>query len=160
VFGEVLRHFREAAGLTQEGWAARIPCDRSHVAHVEAGTRVPQDTFAKTCDELLGTGGVLARLWGRIDWYPQVEHPDWFERRARVDADAVAVRARRTQVVPGLLQTSGCATALFARRLSDSAEVEDRVRGRMSRQRRFHGEGGPLCVVVLDEGCLRHRPRP
>lgn len=57
VFGEVLRHFREAAGLTQEGLAARIPCDRSHVARVEAGSRVPQDTFAKTCDELLGTGG-------------------------------------------------------------------------------------------------------
>ena len=50
VFGEVLRHFREAALLTQEGLARQIPCDHSHVARVEAGTRVPQDTFAKTCD--------------------------------------------------------------------------------------------------------------
>lgn len=64
VSGEVLRHFREAAMLTQEQLASRIPCDRSHIARVEAGTRVPQDTFAKACDELLGTGGVLARLWG------------------------------------------------------------------------------------------------
>jgi hypothetical protein len=117
---------------------------------------VPQDTFAKSCDELLGTGGVLARLWGRIDWYPQVEHPDWFERRARMDAEAVALRAYQTQVVPGLLQTPGYATALFARRLVDPAEVEDRVRARLSRQRRFYGEGGPLYVVVLDESCLRH----
>ncbi|GJF26060.1 Scr1 family TA system antitoxin-like transcriptional regulator [Streptomyces sp. HO565] len=156
VFGEVLRHFREAAMLTQDGLAARIPCDRSHVARVEAGTRVPQDTFAKTCDELLGTGGVLARLWGRIDWYPRVEHPDWFERRARMDAEAVALRAYQTQVVPGLLQTPGYATALFARRLVDPAEVEDRVRARLSRQRRFYDAGGPLYVVVLDESCLRH----
>jgi transcriptional regulator with XRE-family HTH domain len=90
VFGEVLKHFRETADLTQEGLARQIPCDRSHVARVEAGTRVPQDTFAKACDELLGTGGVLVRLWSRIDWYPQVEHPDWFERRAEMDAEAVA----------------------------------------------------------------------
>ena len=90
VFGEVLRHFREAAGFTQEGLSNKIPCDRSQVARVEAGTRVPQDTFAKQCDELLGTGGVLLRLWGRIDWYPEVQHPDWFERRAEMDAVAVA----------------------------------------------------------------------
>ncbi|MGA5629930.1 helix-turn-helix domain-containing protein [Streptomyces lydicamycinicus] len=56
MFGEVLRHFREAAGLTQEELSNKIPCDRSQVARVEAGTRVPQDTFAKQCDELLGTG--------------------------------------------------------------------------------------------------------
>ncbi|WP_031103093.1 helix-turn-helix domain-containing protein [Streptomyces sp. NRRL S-146] len=156
VFGEVLRHFREAALLTQEGLARQIPCDRSHVARVEGGTRVPQDTFAKTCDELLGTGGVLLRLWGRIDWYPQVEHPDWFERRARMDAEAVAVRAYQTQVIPGLLQTPAYATALFGRRLSDSQDVAERVRARLSRQQRFLVEGGPFYLVVLDESCLRH----
>ncbi|MFD3615059.1 Scr1 family TA system antitoxin-like transcriptional regulator [Streptomyces sp. NPDC058676] len=156
VFGEVLKHFREAALLTQEGLAREIPCDRSHVARVEAGTRVPQDTFAKKCDELLGTGGVLLRLWGRIDWYPQVEHPDWFERRARMDAEASAVRAYQTQVIPGLLQTSDYARALFSRRLSHTDEVEERVRARLSRQRRFVAEGGPLYLVVLDESCLRH----
>jgi len=156
VFGEVLRHFREAALLTQEGLAREIPCDRSHVARVEAGTRVPQDTFAKKCDELLGTGGVLVRLWGRIDWYPQVEHPDWFERRARMDAEAVAVRAYQTQVMPGLLQTSSYAHALFGRRIAKSDEVEERVRARLSRQQRFLVEDGPLYVVVLDENCLRH----
>ncbi|MFF0891383.1 Scr1 family TA system antitoxin-like transcriptional regulator [Streptomyces sp. NPDC001046] len=156
MFGEVLRHFREAALLTQEGLARQIPCDRSHVARVEAGTRVPQDTFAKTCDELLGTGGVLLRLWTRIDWYPQVEHPDWFERRARMDAEAVAVRAYQTQVIPGLLQTPGYATALFGRRLPDSQDVAERVRARLSRQQRFVVEGGPFYLVVLDESCLRH----
>ncbi|WP_329327404.1 helix-turn-helix transcriptional regulator [Streptomyces luteogriseus] len=156
VFGEVLRHFREAALLTQEALARQIPCDRSHVARVEAGTRVPQDTFAKACDELLGTGGVLYRLWARIDWYPQVEHPDWFERRARMDAEAVAIRAYQTQVIPGLLQTPAYATALFGRRLSDSQDVAERVRARLSRQQRFLVEGGPFYLVVLDESCLRH----
>ncbi|MEV5551417.1 helix-turn-helix transcriptional regulator [Streptomyces sp. NPDC052309] len=154
VFGEVLKHFREAAGLTQEGLAARIPCDRSHVARVEAGTRVPQDTFAKTCDELLGTGGVLARLWGRIDWYPQVEHPDWFRRRAEMDAEAVALREYQDRVVPGLLQTEEYAWALFSR-VTSHGEAEERVRARMSRQQRFLDDDGPLYHVVLDESCLR-----
>ena len=156
VFGEVLKHFREAALLSQEGLASQIPCDRSHVARVESGTRVPQDTFAKKCDELLGTGGVLMRLWNRIDWYPEVEHPDWFDRRARMDAEAVAVRAYQTQVIPGLLQTPGYATALFSRRLAKAEEVEERVMARLSRQQRFLAEGGPFYLVVLDESCLRH----
>ena len=136
VFGEVLKHFREAALLTQDGLARKIPCDRSHVARVESGTRVPQDTFAKKCDELLGTGGVLLRLWGRIDWYPQVEHPDWFRRRAEMDEVAVALREYQERLVPGLLQTEDYARALFSR-VASGDEVEERVRARLSRQRRF-----------------------
>lgn len=155
VFGEVLKHFREAAMLTQEGLAKEIPCDRSHVARVEAGTRVPQDTFAKKCDELLGTGGVLMRLWGRIDWYPEVEHPDWFERRVRMDAEAVAVLAYQANVMPGLLQTQAYAWALFSRHIASSHEVEERVKARLSRQQRFLAPDGPLFVAVLDESCLR-----
>ncbi|MFD8153826.1 Scr1 family TA system antitoxin-like transcriptional regulator [Streptomyces sp. NPDC059720] len=155
MFGEVLRHFREAALLTQEGLARQIPCDRSHVARVEAGTRVPQDTFAKTCDELLGTGGVLLRLWTRIDWYPQVEHPDWFRRRAEMDEVAVQLYEYQVMVVPGLLQTPDYARALLSQTMS-GAEVEDRVRARLSRQQRFLAEDGPLYVAVLDESCLRN----
>ncbi|MEX2969324.1 Scr1 family TA system antitoxin-like transcriptional regulator [Streptomyces sp. C184] len=156
MFGEVLRHFREAAGYTQEELANKIPCDRSQVARVEAGTRVPQETFAKQCDELLATGGVLLRLWGRIDWYPEVQHPDWFERRAEMDAEAVALRAYQEQLMPGLLQTPDYARVLFSRRSTDSDEVESRVRARLSRQPRFLAEGGPLYVAVLDESCLRN----
>ncbi|MCF3147168.1 helix-turn-helix domain-containing protein [Streptomyces platensis] len=156
VFGEVLRHFREAAGFTQERLANQIPCDRSHVARVEAGTRVPQDSFAKKCDELLETGGVLLRLWGRIDWYPEVEHPDWFERRAEMDAKALAVYEYQVHTMPGLLQTPDYAHALFARRIANVDEVEDRVRARMSRQRRFLLVNGPLYLAVLDESCLRN----
>ncbi|WP_265295074.1 helix-turn-helix domain-containing protein [Streptomyces sp. SHP 1-2] len=155
VFGEVLRHFREGASLTQEALAARIPCDRSHVARVEAGTRVPQDTFAKTCDTLLATGGVLTRLWSRIDWYPQVEHPDWFQRRAEMDETAVALWEYQERVVPGLLQTPAYVTALFSR-VTTGAELDERVRARLSRQRRFLSPEGPSYVVVLDESCLRN----
>ncbi|MGW5121620.1 helix-turn-helix domain-containing protein [Streptomyces noursei] len=155
VFGEVLRHFREAAGLTQEELARKIPCDRSQVARVERGTRVPHETSAEKCDELLGTGGVLKKLWGRIDWYPEVAHPDWFKRRAEMDAVAVALREYQTQVMPGLLQTEDYAWALFSD-IASREDAEERVRARMSRQQRFLVPDGPLYIVVLDESCLRN----
>jgi DNA-binding XRE family transcriptional regulator len=156
VFGEVLRYYRDAAGLTQDQLAARLHCDRSHIARIEAGTRVPQDTFAARCDELLDTGGMLRRLWGRIDWYPEVVHPDWFQRRADMDAEATAVRAYQTQMMPGLLQTEEYAFALYARRLTDRLVVAERVRARLSRQQRFLDPDGPLYIAVLDESCLRN----
>ncbi|MEU2363700.1 helix-turn-helix domain-containing protein [Streptomyces noursei] len=156
VFGEVLRHFREAAGLTQEELARKIPCDRSQVARVERGTRVPHETSAEKCDELLGTGGVLKKLWGRIDWYPEVAHPDWFKRRAEMDAVAVALREYQERVIPGLLQTPEYAHALFSRRPASADEVAERVRARLSRQQRFLADAGPMYVAVLDESCLRN----
>ncbi|MFD5328574.1 Scr1 family TA system antitoxin-like transcriptional regulator [Streptomyces sp. NPDC127092] len=156
VFGELLRHYRESAGLTQEALARLIPCDRSQVARVEAAKRVPTDAFAKACDEILETGGVLLRLWGRIDWYPEVQHPDWFERRAEMDAKATEIRAYQIQVVPGLLQTPAYAQSLYAQRLEDAEEVEERVRARLSRQQRFLTAGGPAYIAVLDESCLRN----
>ncbi|MFB8773739.1 helix-turn-helix domain-containing protein [Streptomyces broussonetiae] len=155
IFGELLRHFRESACLTQEALARQIPCDRSYVARVESGTRVPQDTFAKKCDEVLATGGALGRLWGKVDWYPQVEHPDWFKRRAEMDSKAVALWEYQERVIPGLLQTEDYARALFSR-LVRGGELEERVRARLSRQQRFLVEDGPLYVAVLDESCLRN----
>ncbi|MFD5028198.1 Scr1 family TA system antitoxin-like transcriptional regulator [Streptomyces sp. NPDC058373] len=154
VFGEVLRYFREEARLTQKALAEHIPCDRSQIARVESGDRVPHDTFVKTCDRVLGTNGALMRLWVRIDWYPDVEHPDWFKRRAEMDEVAVAVRQYQAQTIPGLLQTEEYAQALFAR-LSSPDELAERVRARLSRQQRFLSPEGPLYIAVLDEGCLR-----
>ncbi|MFJ9246191.1 Scr1 family TA system antitoxin-like transcriptional regulator [Streptomyces sp. NPDC101776] len=155
LFGDLLRHYREAVLLTQEALGRQIPCDRSHVAKVEAGTRVPQESFVKKCDELLGTGGVLLRMWRHIDWYPEVQHPDWFEKRAEMDAQAVALREYQERVIPGMLQTPAYAHALFSR-IASGDEVDERVRARLSRQPRFFGEDGPLYVAVLDESCLRN----
>jgi hypothetical protein len=74
-----------------------------------------------------------------------------------MDAEAVAVYAYQTHVMPGLLQTPDYAHALFARRMANADEVEERVRARMSRQRRFLApNGGPTYIAVLDESCLRN----
>jgi transcriptional regulator with XRE-family HTH domain len=155
LFGEVLRHYREAALLTQEALAKEVPCDRSQVAKVEAGTRVPSEQLAKRCDEVLDTGGVLARIWAKVDWYPAVQHPDWFERRARMEAEATDVLQYVSNIVPGLMQTEEYMHDVFARFTGDTVSVEERVRARLSRQQRFLATDGPLYVAVLDESCLR-----
>jgi transcriptional regulator with XRE-family HTH domain len=155
VFGEVLKHLRESADLTQAALAGAIPCDRSQVARVEAGTRVPDDKFAETCDKVLGSGGILLRLWYKIDWYQVVDHPDWFKRRAAMDAKATAVREYQTQYMPGLLQTESYARALFSL-VATGKEAEERIHARLSRQHRFLAPNGPLLVAVLDESCLRN----
>ncbi|MEO3846254.1 helix-turn-helix transcriptional regulator [Streptomyces sp. B8F3] len=156
MFGDVLKHLREAAGMTQAELARLIPCDRSYVAKIETGTSVPPDTFAAKCDEVLGGNGLLARLWLKVDWYPDVEHPNWFERRAQMDSECVALRAYQEGVVPGLLQNEQYAQALFARVTEDEEKVEERVRARLSRQQRFFSPESPLYIAVLDESCLRN----
>ncbi|QFQ99645.1 helix-turn-helix domain-containing protein [Streptomyces phaeolivaceus] len=155
LFGEVLRHYREAALLTQEALARQIPCDRSQVAKIEAGTRVPSDQFAKRCDEVLETGGVLARIWAKVDWYPQVVYPDWFERRVQMDNEATSILQYLNNVVPGLMQTEEYMYELFKGAIGDTVSVEERVRARLSRQQRILSPDGPLYVAVLDESCLR-----
>ncbi|MGW4204231.1 helix-turn-helix domain-containing protein [Streptomyces sp. NPDC004726] len=155
LFGELLREHRDGAGLSQDKLASQIPCDRSLVAKIEAGVRVPQQQFVARCDELLGTGGLLERLRARIDWYTPADHPDWFRRRAAMDAEAVALREFQAQVMPGLLQTEDYARALFSRVLSDR-DAEERVAARLGRQQRFMLPDGPLLIAVLDESALRN----
>ncbi|MET7639696.1 helix-turn-helix transcriptional regulator [Streptomyces sp. NPDC005438] len=154
VFGEVARHLRESAGLTQGELAGRLHCDRSWVARIEAGTRVPQNGFAEVCDQLFDTGGLLTRLWERIDWYAEAGPADRFRRRAVLDEEAVALREYQALTVPGLLQTEEYARALLGRDFSGE-ELEQRVRARLDRQRRLLGPGGPLLLWVLDESVIR-----
>ncbi|MFD9125591.1 Scr1 family TA system antitoxin-like transcriptional regulator [Kitasatospora sp. NPDC059571] len=157
LFGAEIRHARELAGYSQADLARLLHCDRSLITRIESGQRVPQEDFAAACDRVLRTDGLLARIWSRVDWYAQAEHPDWFRRFAEMEAAAVALRKYEAQLVPGLLQTEAYARALFARgaRGSGDALVEERVAARLGPQRRFLAEDGPLLVVVLDEGALR-----
>ncbi|WP_229326027.1 helix-turn-helix transcriptional regulator [Streptomyces sp. UNOC14_S4] len=157
VFGEVLKHFREAAGLTQEQLSAQVFCSRALIARIEAGTRFPKEDFAKQCDDLLATGGALHRLWRRIDWSQEVKYPDWFNRLLSMEAKAVSFQTYETQVIPGLLQTEEYVRALFSQASgTDAASTEYRVQVRLGRQRRFLGSEEALLVAVLDESCIRN----
>jgi DNA-binding XRE family transcriptional regulator len=155
VFGRVLSIMREEAGLSQGQLAALLVVDRSTVAKIETGDRVPHLDFARGCDKHLNSGEVLTKLHAEIDWYAKVDHPDWFRRRASMDAELTELYEYQSQLVPGLLQTESYARTLFLQVDSAGPLVEERVEARLSRQLRFLEPGGPLLVALLDESCIR-----
>ncbi|MFJ1792249.1 helix-turn-helix domain-containing protein [Kitasatospora griseola] len=156
-FASELSEARERAGLSQGELARLIPCDRSLISRIEAAERVPQEDFVHACDKLLGTAGMLLRVWQKVPWHREVEHPDWFRRFAEMEAEATMLREYQVTLVSGLLQTPAYARALFARgeATPDRDRIDERVEARLSRQRRFlEGVDGPLLVVVLDEAVI------
>ncbi|MFJ4697714.1 Helix-turn-helix domain-containing protein [Streptomyces sp. LcepLS] len=155
VWGRMEVHFRTQAGVTQAELARALNVERSLVSKFESGDRVPDLKHAEDADAFLDAGGALVELWKETDWYPQVEHPDWFKRRADMDLEATAVYEYATLRLPGLLQTPEYALALFGQ-VEVDAIAEERVRARMSRQLRFQGDDGPTLVALLDESCVRN----
>ncbi|WP_245687579.1 helix-turn-helix domain-containing protein [Streptacidiphilus griseoplanus] len=153
LFGAELRHAREARSYSQGELARLLHVDPSLVCRIERGGRVPQRGFAEGCDRVLGTGGLMTRLWAQVDWYAEVEHPDWFQRYADMEAEAVTIRQFQLARISGLLQTEDYARALFSRGGAEGAE--ERVAARMSRQRRFLVDDSASLVVVLDESAIR-----
>jgi transcriptional regulator with XRE-family HTH domain len=66
-FGDELRRRRSRAGLTQRELAERVRYSRETVAAVERGRRYATHELALCCDEVLGTDGVLGRLWPLVE---------------------------------------------------------------------------------------------
>jgi transcriptional regulator with XRE-family HTH domain len=59
-YGDWLKRQRETAGLTQQQLADAAVMTRSHIAHTEAGRRIPSREDARRLDGALNTGNVLS----------------------------------------------------------------------------------------------------
>ncbi|WP_307853035.1 helix-turn-helix transcriptional regulator [Kitasatospora sp. RG8] len=157
LFGEELRFAREAAGYTQEELGKLLHCDRTVITKSEGGRRKFPAEFLEDADKLLGTGGLLTRLYERVDWHAEVEHPDWFQKYVGLEAEAVAVRVFQYARINGLLQCEEYARSLFG--LGEARDrpelLAERVTARLSRQDRFLEPGGPLLLAVLHESAIR-----
>ncbi|MCO5999666.1 helix-turn-helix domain-containing protein [Actinoallomurus rhizosphaericola] len=153
-WGDELRFHREQAGLTQEGLGRAIHMSPSMIAMVETGRRAPRIEFIKSCDQVLGTNGALARLWKRIIKHSYLE---WFRPFVDVESEATGILEYEPQAVPGLLQTEDYARAQLKTghiRKSDE-EIEKHVAARMSRQEILTRSDPPFVWVILDEAVLR-----
>jgi hypothetical protein len=66
LFGAELRHYRTAAGLSQEQLGERIGYSAALVGAVETARRMPTEDFTARCDvvEELATGGCAAAVAG------------------------------------------------------------------------------------------------
>lgn len=154
-FGSELRRLRTEAGISQEDLAPRICYSASLVSMIETARRAPGRDFAERCDEVLGTGGVLARLWPLAS---QEALPRWFRPFAEIERTATSIRSWEPLVIPGLLQTEDYARALIgAWQPGDGKEaVQQHVMARMERQLLLERADPPLLWMIISEAALRN----
>jgi Helix-turn-helix domain len=66
-FGAELRHWRQLADLSHDRLGAQINYSGAAIGKVEKAERAPTAALAEACDQVLGTGGALARLVALIE---------------------------------------------------------------------------------------------
>jgi transcriptional regulator with XRE-family HTH domain len=151
-FGAELRHYRKAAGLTQEELGERVNYTGALIGMIETTLRTPTLQLAEMCDRVLDTGGALARLWHLIGRYP-----DRYADLGEVEASAVCIWSIGPLLVPDLLQTPEYARAVLAMRVPRlaSEQLDQAVCALVKRQTILCGRAAPDLWCVVGEAALR-----
>jgi transcriptional regulator with XRE-family HTH domain len=160
LFGAELRHYRTAAGLSQEQLGDRIGYSAALVGAVETARRMPTEDFTARCDvvEELATGGALLRLRAHLrDQLHRQVWPPWFREWPSIEREALSLRSWELAGIPGLMQTAGYAGAMLRGALPDATdeEVEQQVSARLERQQILRRQDPPMLWAIMDEGTLR-----
>ncbi|MGW2812696.1 helix-turn-helix domain-containing protein [Streptomyces sp. NPDC001415] len=152
-YGEWLRQQREAAGLTQQELAVEAIMTRSHIAHIEAGRRIPSKEDAQRLDRALGTGDVLTRFLPGDD----SAIADHFAAARHLEQQATMIREFALSHVPGILQTDAYARAVIGAAFPPHSDEErDRhVVARLDRSKILTDPVTPVVWALLDEAVLR-----
>jgi transcriptional regulator with XRE-family HTH domain len=152
-YGNWLRQQREAAGLTQQQLADLALMTRSHIAHIEAGRRLPSLDDARRLDAALNTGNVLSSFLPEEE--PAVAH--YFESVRILEQQAVMIREFALSFIPGILQTEGYARAVLGRSFPpvSAEECDRRVVTRLQRAKILDDPLTPVVWALLDESVLR-----
>ncbi|KAF4407012.1 helix-turn-helix domain-containing protein [Streptomyces lycii] len=153
IYGEWLRGQRARVGLTQQELADAAIMTRSHIAHIEAGRRVPSREDARRLDRALNTGNVLSSFLPQDD----VAVADYFEAARQLEQQATVIREFALTFVPGVLQTEAYARAVLRVGFPPLSEEEcDKlVDTRLERSRILNDPVTPVVWALLDETVLR-----
>ncbi|MFD8980424.1 helix-turn-helix domain-containing protein [Streptomyces sp. NPDC059564] len=164
--GAELRRMRLAADVTAESAAGLLGIDRPKVSAIEQGIRTISEerlrSLACHCDCADGE---------YVDALVAMTRPrkrGWWERYrgslsapvldiAELEAHATRMRCAHSVHVPGLLQTSDHALALFRLVLPalPEHEIALRLAHRLERQQVLDGDSAPEYVTVVHEAALR-----
>ncbi|MEU8265617.1 helix-turn-helix transcriptional regulator [Sphaerisporangium sp. NPDC049002] len=146
IWGRELRHYRQAAGLTQAQLAQKIHFSEGLISGVETGQLPASPEFAQSCDTTLTTGGALHRL---LDWRRGQRFPLWFGKWRDKEQAATVLRAYEPLLVPGLLQTEA-----YARVVLRGDEMA--LAARMDRQAILTRDDPepPIFRCIMDEAVL------
>jgi transcriptional regulator with XRE-family HTH domain len=154
-YGDWFRQQREAAGMTQQQLADEAIMSRTHIAHMEAGRRVPSEDDARRLDKVLNTGGVLNNFRPGNDRRPVAAH---FETARTLEQQASMIREFGLSFVPGILQTEAYADAVLRDAAFPPLGKEERAKAvatRLERGRILDDPLNPVVWALLDEAVLR-----
>ncbi|MFB7657408.1 MULTISPECIES: helix-turn-helix domain-containing protein [unclassified Streptomyces] len=164
--GIEVRRVRTSAGMSAEFAAGLLGVDRGTISHIESGVRAisPEGvrTLACNCDcpdaeyvEAL----VNMAAPGRRGWWERYRGslPQGMLDIAELEAHTVRMRAAYSMHIPGLLQTSDHAMAVFRVVIPQLPEHEAALRlaHRVARQRVLEGADATPFVAIVHEAALR-----
>ncbi|HEX6470431.1 MAG TPA: helix-turn-helix transcriptional regulator [Streptosporangiaceae bacterium] len=165
--GAQLRRLRQAAGLSRAAAGGAIGASTSKIGHLERGR---SGFKAHEVAELLTLYGVYdaADRDALLGLVKQDNMPGWwadnpedaagrFEPFIGLELAASVIRCYEAEFIPGLLQSEGYARAVIreAHAGDTDAQIENRVRQRMRRQRILERPDPPQLWAVIDEAALR-----
>jgi transcriptional regulator with XRE-family HTH domain len=154
IVGDLLRAFRDEAGLSQAELAQLAHCSQPTISGLERGTATGTPSIIKCIDEALRARGKIVKLWTVTDFGGQSA-----EKLATLEAQAVKIHDYEGRVIPGLLQTPEYARAVIrsANPRACEEKLDELVRKRIDRQAILKKQDRPLLWSVIEEGVL-YRP--
>ncbi|MDH2392424.1 helix-turn-helix transcriptional regulator [Streptomyces sp. HNM0663] len=164
--GAELRKMRMAANISAEAAAALLGVDRSKISNIEQGIRAISEerlrSLATACgcaDERFVDALVDMARPNKRGWWGRYRGmlPQALLDIAELEASAVGMRAAHLIHVPGLLQTSDHALALFRiviPRLPES-DIALRLAHRVERQEILERPAAPSYTAIIHEAALR-----
>ncbi|MDN3272429.1 helix-turn-helix transcriptional regulator [Streptomyces sp. MA15] len=154
-FGAELKRRREDAGFTQAELGTRVFVSGGYIGQFEQAIRKPQVDVAQRIDAALQTGGIFERLCRKL--IDDRRYAEYFAKAAELEGLATKICDFAPALVPGLLQTPDYARSvtLAMNPFASDEYIEDKVAGRMERQRLLNDATRPTYWVVLHEHVVR-----
>lgn len=166
--GAELRRMRMAAGMTAEYAAGLLGVDRAKISNIETGIRAINEERVRTLgcncdcqDERYVDALVEMARAGQRGWWDKYRGalPQGLLDIAELETYSVRMRAAYSVHIPGLLQTSDHALAIFRVVIPQlpQHEVALRLAHRVERQQVLDGDNAPAFVAIVHEAALRMR---
>ncbi|MFB4422271.1 helix-turn-helix domain-containing protein [Streptomyces sp. QL37] len=164
--GAELRRMRTSAGVSAEFAAGLLGVDRGKISNIESGARpIGPDrlrTLALNCgckdDKYVDALVEMAQPRGRGWWEKYRDAlPQGLLDIAELEAHALRMRAAYAMHMPGLLQTTDHALALFRVVIPQlpEREIALRLAHRVERQAVLDGDVPPTYTAIVHEAALR-----
>ncbi|MFG3252615.1 helix-turn-helix domain-containing protein [Streptomyces sp. NPDC048172] len=164
--GSEVRKMRVSAGMSAETAAGLLGVDRAKISNIENGIRTisPERLRTLACNCALGDDAYLEALTAMA----RPAKRGWWERYrgslsgalldiAELESTAPRMRSAHAVHIPGILQTSDQAAAVFRVVVPKLSEQETglRLAFRMERQQILEGDDPPAYVGLVHEAALR-----